>query len=441
AFQPVAAQVCGNPNVIYGMTGSGGLYPIDITNGNVGAKINSAAYPAPAPSGANAIGYNTINGKFYYFKVNPSLWSGGSFISFDPVLQIYTTLATSPIRATVHAGCVNFNGTGYYCTDVNGNLFYYNIGANTWTTITSYLKDQFGSNVSNVIVAQNSGDIAIDGLGNLWIVTSNTTNYGLYEVFAPLPTTPQASVIANKIIDPSATTPSASGFQGVAFSATGKLYLSTSNKLYQLTNKTAASMTYIADLSMAGTGTDLTSCSYPIMVLPVTWSSFTASLQNNHAILDWTIANASGVKGFYVERSNDNKNWNELAYLSYTETEQEYSFTDFSPAGGHNYYRIRETDFNGESFYSEIKMVSIFSGLPAQTSIWPNPAKSLINIQSGASSDSKVQLFDQTGRLVYATVARPGSNQVNISSLAAGNYIVHISSADGSSHNEKLIKK
>ena len=122
-----------------------------------------------------------MNSTFYYFNVNPGSGGTQKFVSYayNALLNSwsYSTLAASPTTATVHAGCVSFNGLGYYCTDVNGKLYYYNILLNTWTTITSNIVDQFGNSVSTEIQNQNSGDMAIDGLGNLWIVTSSGSNW------------------------------------------------------------------------------------------------------------------------------------------------------------------------------------------------------------------------------------------------------------------------
>ncbi|HLK28099.1 MAG TPA: hypothetical protein VKT28_05925, partial [Puia sp.] len=344
-MQNLDAQVCSNPNNIFGVTANGAVYPINITNAAVGSQLNTASY-ATSPSQSNAIGYNTINGKFYYFKNNPTSSSGGEFVAFDPILQTYTTLATSPVRTTVHAGCVSFNGTGYYCDDINGNLFFYNIVLNTWTTITSTILDQFGTNVSTIINTQNSGDMAIDGLGNLWIVTSSSSNYALYKIPTPLPTTAQTTVTAKMIISPASTVPSgSSGFQGIAFNASGQLFLSSgSNKLYELTNTTTLSL--IGTLSTSGVGNDLTSCSFPFGILPITWSSFSATLSNNQVSVKWSVEAAMNTKGFYVERSNDNKNWDALTYVAYDESQSDYSFVDGNPANGNNYYRVHQVDYN-----------------------------------------------------------------------------------------------
>src|SRR5579871_4962100 len=139
--QILSAQVCSNPNNIFGLSKSGSIYPIDITNASVGSVLNTAVYPGKAPKQANAIAYNTINGLFYYFKINPGL-KKQEFVSYNPGSNAYATLALSPIDDTVYSGCVNFNGSGYYCSDVKGNLYYYDIAGDQWTAITSSIIDQ-----------------------------------------------------------------------------------------------------------------------------------------------------------------------------------------------------------------------------------------------------------------------------------------------------------
>ncbi len=433
------AQVCSNPNNIFGVNANGQIYPVNVTTAAVGSQINTASYTGASPNQANALGYNTVNGLFYYFKVNPGAGTQ-QFISYNPTSNTYTTLASSPTTATVHSGCVSFNGTGYYCSDVNGKLYFYDITLNTWTTITSNIYDQYGTNVSTIITTQNSGDMAIDGLGNLWMVTSSTSNYALYKVSAPLPTTAQASIIAKQLIAPTTAVPaSSSGFQGIAFNALGEIYMTTSsNKLYELTN--TSTLLLVGTLSVSGVGNDLTSCSFPFGILPITWSSFSATLNNDQVSVKWGIADADNTNGFYVERSSDDKTWSSLAYVAYSESESDYSFIDASPVSGNNYYRIREVDNNNSSNYSIIKSVS--NSASSKISVWPNPVIDVVNVQGNElTENSKAIIFDQLGRLVMTSTLHQGNNTINLSNLLSGNYIVHIVAKNGTVYNQKIIKK
>jgi hypothetical protein len=438
SIQVLNAQVCSNPNTIYGLNTNGQIYPINTSDAHVGSQINTASYSSPAPSSSNGIGYNKVNGKFYYFKINPGV-GGQQFYSYDPVSNTYTNLAASPATVSVPSGCVSFDGTGYYCTDITGIMYYYNIASDKWTTITSKIVDQSNNNISTLIQTQSSGDIAIDGLGNLWVLTSSSSNWGLYEITAPLPTTVQATVSSKQIIAPTSSTPTGHDFQGVAFNATGSMYVSSSDdRLYLLSS--ASSLIFVSTFNVSGVGKDLTSCSFPNAILPLIYSSFNVSLNNNQVAIDWTIEDANNVNGFYVEKSSDNKNWQEVDFIVYRSNEANYSTIDPSPAPGINYYRIREQDMNGKDNYSSIKMVSVSSS--TKISVWPNPARDVVYVQNnGNNNNVNAEIFDQFGKRMASTILHQGNNAVNVSNLPNGTYIIHMQIGDGSIYNEKMIKR
>lgn len=445
-MQTTDAQVCSDPvNTIYGLNGSGFISPINVNTGNTGAAINPP-YSGNAPNQSNGLGYNSFNGRFYYFKRN----TGGStseFVAFDPAFATVTILAACPTTNTIHTGCVTNSGTGYYCNDINGNFYYYNIVANTWTTITSTIFDNFGTDITSVIAARTSGDMAIDGLGNLWFVCSGAGTYGLYKFKAPLPTTAVASMTATQIIDPNTVMPSGTGFQGAAFSPVGDLYLATGsgdNKLYKLTS--FSTLSYFSTLSQDGIGNDLTSCNFPFGVLPVTWNGFTADVQGSHnVLLKWSVAQEFDAKGYYVEQSTDEVNWEDIGFVAATGSNkgmaQQYSFVHSNPVNGVHYYRIREVDIDGVFSNSVIRSVTIKSN--NSVAIWPNPAIDELRIQqqvSGGSGVFHAQLFDQSGRMVIDNTLHSGTNTVNIKSLPTGTYIVRVQLANGEVYNQKLMK-
>jgi hypothetical protein len=437
---PSPAQMCSNPSgIIYGLSGAGNIVPITVSSAAVGTTVNASYGGTPK---ANALGYNTVNGKFYFFEDNVSNTSQ-QFISFDPSSNQYKVLANSPITSNVVRACINFNGTGYYCLDADANLCFYNISTNTWTLITSSFTDQHNNDVSSTFKSESSGDIAIDGLGNLWIVSSGSSKWGLYKMNAPLPTTSKTSMTVSQIIAPTAPTPGGNPFGGIAFNPTGQIFMSTVNDLYLLGNNLA--LTHLGAFSTAGVGADLTSCSFPMSVLPVSWTSFSASLQNNKTVLlNWAVDQQIDNKGYSIEHSQDGEHWESLGYKENKDDSSlssAYTYTDISPEAGKNYYRIEQLDIDGKSSYSETRIIT----LEAQNhiAIWPNPAKDIVNIQKESNSgvyNLNAQIFDQSGQKVSASLLHSGMNTVNIGSLPAGYYIVHIDLSNGESYNQKLVK-
>jgi type IX secretion system substrate protein len=438
----VNAQICSNPNgLIYGLSNSGNIVPITVNNTSVGSKINVGF--TSSTSNANAIGYNPLDGKFYFFE-NGNSGASELFVSYDPVLNVYATLAAAPISGAVNRGCISFNGTGYYCLDASSNLCYYNIPSNTWTLIGSVYTDQYNNNVTSTFNAQGSGDMAIDGIGNLWIVSSNASNYGVYKISAPLPTAITASISVTQLVAPTTATPAGTNFAGIAFNATGSIYVSTPNELYILNND--LSLSHLGTFSVGGSGADLTSCNFPVSVLPVVWENFSVTLQDNHSVvINWVVSRQTDNKEYNVERSSDGKNWSSIGVVanedSYTAS-QSYSLTDANPLSGNNYYRIRQDDINGKVSYSAIKTVNAES--TAKVAVWPNPAKNIINIQQENSSgmhNINAEIFNQSGQKVASGLLHNGINTVNIESLPAGYYIVHIDVSNGEKYNQKIIKQ
>src|SRR5207253_9797773 len=93
-------------------------------------------------------------------------------------------VATQKMRS----GCVNNAGTGYYTFEINSSathpetvLWYYDIGGNTWTKVANSFRNG-ATDYTASFKSLNSGDMAFDANGNLWVVISNYSNNGLYKI-------------------------------------------------------------------------------------------------------------------------------------------------------------------------------------------------------------------------------------------------------------------
>ena len=106
-------------------------------------------------------------------------------------------------------------------------------------------------------------------------------------------------------------------------------------------------------------------------VLPVKISGFEARATNGKSVLRWTTSSESHNKDFEVQRSSDGQNFagvgtvNSKALNGNSSETLAYSFTTNSVASGTHYYRIKQTDINGEFSYSEVKSVDL--GLAANS--------------------------------------------------------------------------
>lgn len=439
----------GSPSkFIYGLTGNGAIYEVDAVTGG-GNIIKNTTYAGKSPSQPNGLAYSPTNNKFYYFKRNPGV-SNPEFVSFDPSTGTVSTLATPNFSITTHTGCMNATATGYYTIDVNGNLYFYNIAADTWTTITSSFIDQDGNNVSSIIQTQNSGDMAMDGYGNIWLVTSSSSNYGIYKISAPIPATNVSQIVVQRYMDPTTATPNNNSFQGIAFDVNGDIYLASSdNKLYRQQTVSGASLQFIANMSPNGMSNDLTSQNYPSAVLAVKWLNFSATLQSNNTVsLNWQVAEENN-RGFYVECSYDGSTWQSVTFIPSTSNNkpasvETYSYNYSNKINGKIYFRIKQVDTDGAFTYSAVKTVSLTND-KKRYAVWPNPTSDLVHIsgESGSTNTSvtTVQLFDQSGKMVASQQLQAGINTINIGKFTSGIYIARIQTGQDIACLQKIIKQ
>lgn len=439
--------VCTNPtNTAYGLTGNGEIYELNSTNAATIKVIKNNSYLGNSPSNSNGLGYNSVNGCFYYFKRNVTS-APQEFVSFNPTLNLVTILATSTATDDIHTGCVSFNGKGYYTIDIQGTMHYYDIVNNKWTFITSKIVDQSGNNITNLIKVQNAGDLAIDGYGNLWLLTSSSTNYGLYKFPANLPTTPVAQVNVVCAINPTATTPTGNSFAGIAFKPNGQVLMATKNdnRLYLL--QTTNTLSFVGTFTTSDVGNDLTACAFPAAILPVSWKNFNASVEKENMVsLNWEVIESSETKGYYVQYSSNSTDWTDISFINAKnnlEATSSYAFTHINNANGRQYYRLKQVDSDGKFGYSEIVTVNLFNDKKG-VNVWPNPATTQVTIEgynTAGENFSKAQVFDFSGRKITEMTMHAGQNSINVSKLPAGTYLIKVQTMDGSTYTQKLVKQ
>ncbi len=427
-IQSLSAQICSDPlNVIYGLGQNGKIQPIHVSNGVVDSSITnsgSAGYPGSTGS-ANAIGLDIETNTFYFFQNNGTTTQ--QFVSFNAVTNQYTMLAASPISGGVVKGCVTADGTGYYCIDGDGDLCYYNIAANAWTLISSDLTDQNNNSLADTLSSLGSGDIAIDGLGNLWIIVSSPSQWGLYELKGPLPVAATPTVQLTEMIPPTQPTPTGTQFAGIAYNATGQIYLSTGNDLYLLQND--FSITHLATFSVPGIGDDLTSCNYPFDVLAIHWLAFSASPQfENKVLIIWSVSLQDQNKGYYIEHSTDGRSWEIIGYQSnnHLTGAENYSFKHMNVKAGIHYYRIEATTMSGKMSYSEIRIVNM-AGKSNGFSIWPVPVRNTLHVQLNTITNepnNRIVIFNSSGQIVFSGFLHGGVNTIDLSLFHSGTYTV-----------------
>lgn len=177
---------------------------------------------------------------------------------------------------------------------------------------------------------------------------------------------------------------------------------------------------------------------------PVVLSSFDAQRSGlNSVIVNWKTEQEIDSKGFEIQRSSDNINFESVGFVSSKSANsslaQYYSFTDNSNnLKGTSFYRIKMVDLDNTFAFSSIKTVK-GSGLQTEVNVFPNPASSNSKITIGNLTEStSVRVFDNTGRLVQQ-ISSTNSNSIELNHLQKGSYFIKITGLEtGSSSVKKL---
>ena len=123
-------------------------------------------------------------------------------------------------------------------------------------------------------------------------------------------------------------------------------------------------------------------------------------------------------------------------------------YSDMSPwpdADGNGYYlKLASTDLDNSLAESWTASNDLITSIevpyePVSVTIFPNPFREFINIRS-ESVITSVDVYDFNGRLVISQPGGSESCEVNGSSLAAGTYIIRVTTGDRY-HTEKIVKE
>jgi hypothetical protein len=183
--------------------------------------------------------------------------------------------------------------------------------------------------------------------------------------------------------------------------------------------------------------------------LPISLLSFEAKCSNSKVIANWSTAVETNNEFFTLENSIDAKNWYVVDKIAGAENSNQilyYQFTDEKPLGGISYYRLKQTDFDGNSKIFSPVSVICSSEISKDIVMYPNPFKSELfmkytNLDNGIAI---FKVFDITGHLIInrniEISESSGEFNLDLQSLPTGVYFVEYSSGDFIYH-QKVLKE
>jgi hypothetical protein len=171
----------------------------------------------------------------------------------------------------------------------------------------------------------------------------------------------------------------------------------------------------------------------PSPPLPVGLFTFNAQRVAKVNRITWTTTQEINTDRFIVERSSNGINFSsigEVAAAGNSSSNIDYSFVDYTPVMGINFYRLKVIERNGSSKNSAVK--SVRNEGTADIAVYPNPVKDMlmVNITSERIDRAIITITDMNGKLLQVknTAITEGGNYINMNTaaLAKGTYILKV---------------
>jgi hypothetical protein len=178
--------------------------------------------------------------------------------------------------------------------------------------------------------------------------------------------------------------------------------------------------------------------------LPISLMSFTGAKKASSVDLNWKTASEINAKEFQVERMDNGGVFNQIGTVrafGNTNKLTAYSFVDFAASKqAIRYYRLKMVDFDGKYKYSNtIKIADENSS--NEVVVYPNPTTEKISITNSNLNFAAVtfKVMNLTGDVVK--VGTTNINEINVSELAAGMYMLSVIDEANEAVTVKFIKK
>jgi hypothetical protein len=175
--------------------------------------------------------------------------------------------------------------------------------------------------------------------------------------------------------------------------------------------------------------------------LPIEMLSMKAVCDNGHGLVSWTTATELNNDYFTIERSDDGATFRPVGTVDGAGTSMQlnsYNFSDAEPIHGIVYYRIRQTDFNGQNSVSGIMSLAGCGGEAGSNDIidafsWGNDIHLVMDLS--AANEYSITLMDAQGKIVATRGISAAAGQTNFTWAdvipATGIYLVTITGTGG----------
>ena len=179
--------------------------------------------------------------------------------------------------------------------------------------------------------------------------------------------------------------------------------------------------------------------------LPMEMASIKANCTDYKTLLSWVTSSETNNNFFTIDRSENGFNFESIALIDGAGNSTStlfYSWTDENPIRGTSYYRLSQTDFDGQS--ESFTTQSADCRQNQTINVYPNPfSKSLVlDLSSLTTFPISISIMDGLGRVIYSEVITEKTSRQELqiaNSLLPGTYFLNIRNRH-QDLNKKIIK-
>jgi hypothetical protein len=164
--------------------------------------------------------------------------------------------------------------------------------------------------------------------------------------------------------------------------------------------------------------------------LPIQLISFEATPQSGEVNLKWSTASELNNDFFTIQRSRDAEDWEDVITVKGAGTvnvRTDYETTDGLPFHGVSYYRLKQTDYDKQYSYSQVRRVELNNEFHLK--VYPNPSNGTFTVSTGFEIGlDNIRLTNMVGQFIPIQLqSDQTSTTLTSQSIAPGIYILQVS--------------
>lgn len=180
--------------------------------------------------------------------------------------------------------------------------------------------------------------------------------------------------------------------------------------------------------------------------LPIELVSFSGECKSNKVMLHWSTASETNNNYFTIERSNDGITFQAIATVNGAGNSSSilnYSFSDNNPISTGGYYRLKQTDYNGDSKISSVIFVAACSDNTNSIDIYSDGGHDYtLLITSNVKGLYSVILYNTLGQIIYSQEVNvsEGINRflIPLENIDSAMYFVNVNNGKEKSFTKKI---